>query len=46
MDRERFPADCMFQLTEEEKVEVVANCDHLARLYTQAPEWAVADPLC
>ena len=34
----------MFQLTEEEKVEVVANCDHLARLYTRAPVWAVADP--
>jgi len=28
----RFPADFMFQLTEEEKVEVVAKCDHLARL--------------
>lgn len=31
-NRARFPADFMFQLTEEEKVEVVANCDHLARL--------------
>ncbi len=29
---ERFPADFMFQLTAEEKAEVVANCDHLARL--------------
>lgn len=29
---ERFPADFMFQLTVEEKVEVVTNCDHLARL--------------
>lgn len=29
---ERFPADFMFQLTEAEKAEVVANCDHLARL--------------
>jgi hypothetical protein len=28
----RFPSDFMFQLTEVEKVEVVANCDHLARL--------------
>lgn len=28
----RFPADFMFQLTELEKAEVVANCDHLARL--------------
>lgn len=28
----RFPADFMFQLTPAEKAEVVANCDHLARL--------------
>ena len=28
----RFPTDFMFQLTEAEKSEVVANCDHLARL--------------
>ncbi len=28
----RFPADFMFQLTEQEKVEVVAICDHLKRL--------------
>ncbi len=28
----RFPDDFMFQLTLEEKSEVVANCDHLARL--------------
>jgi hypothetical protein len=28
----RFPADFMFQLTAAEKAEVVANCDHLARL--------------
>lgn len=26
---DRFPEDFMFQLTEEEKEEVVANCDHL-----------------
>ncbi len=25
----RFPEDFMFQLTQEEKMEVVANCDHL-----------------
>jgi hypothetical protein len=31
-NRARFPADFMFQLTEDEKAEVVANCDHLARL--------------
>jgi len=29
---ERFPADFMFQLTADEKAEVVANCDHLAKL--------------
>ncbi|NCT95350.1 MAG: ORF6N domain-containing protein [Chitinophagaceae bacterium] len=28
----RFPADFMFQLTEEEKGKVVANCDHLQNL--------------
>jgi hypothetical protein len=28
----RFPSDFMFQLTETEKTEVVANCDHLVRL--------------
>jgi hypothetical protein len=31
-NRDRFPADFMFQLTEDEKTEVVANCDHLKRL--------------
>jgi hypothetical protein len=29
---ERFPDDFMFQLTEEEKQGVVANCDHLKKL--------------
>lgn len=28
----RFPSDFMFQLTEAEKLKVVTNCDHLARL--------------
>jgi hypothetical protein len=28
----RFPGDFMFQLTKEEKAEVVTNCDHLQRL--------------
>lgn len=28
----RFPEDFLFQLTEQEKQEVVANCDHLVRL--------------
>ncbi|MBF0291776.1 MAG: ORF6N domain-containing protein [Nitrospinae bacterium] len=31
-NRERFPDDFMFQLTREEKEDVVANCDHLYRL--------------
>ena len=31
-NRERFPADFMFQLTASEKAEVVAYCDHLRRL--------------
>lgn len=29
---ERFPSDFMFELTEEEKSEVVTNCDHLENL--------------
>jgi hypothetical protein len=29
---ERFPDDFMFQLTPDEKAEVVANCDHLSKL--------------
>jgi len=28
----RFPVHFMFQLTEKEKEEVVANCDHLGKL--------------
>ena len=31
-NRDRFPEDFMFQLTSKEKMEVVANCDHLSRL--------------
>lgn len=31
-NRDRFPDDFMFQLTETEKAEVVANCDHLMKL--------------
>lgn len=30
--KDRFPADFMFQLTFEEKAEVVAKCDHLSNL--------------
>ena len=31
-NRDRFPSDFMFRLTAKEKAEVVARCDHLARL--------------
>lgn len=31
-NKERFPEDFMFQLTPEEKAEVVAICDHLSKL--------------
>jgi hypothetical protein len=31
-NKDRFPEDFMFQLTEDEKNEVVANCDHLSQL--------------
>jgi hypothetical protein len=31
-NRDRFPEDFMFQLTDEEKEKVVANCDHLKKL--------------
>jgi hypothetical protein len=31
-NRGRFPVDFIFQLTAEEKAEVVAKCDHLAKL--------------
>ncbi len=31
-NRDRFPDDFMFQLTQEEKEKVVANCDHLKKL--------------
>jgi hypothetical protein len=31
-NRDRFPADFLFQLTAAEKAEVVANCDHLQKL--------------
>jgi hypothetical protein len=31
-NRDRFPPDFLLELTAEEKAEVVANCDHLARL--------------
>jgi ORF6N domain len=31
-NKERFPSDFLFQLTAQEKTEVVANCDHLQKL--------------
>ena len=31
-NKDRFPEDFMFQLSPEEKSEVVANCDHLSKL--------------
>lgn len=31
-NRERFPGDFVFQLTQKEKMEVVTICDHLSRL--------------
>lgn len=31
-NRDRFPSDFLFQLTADEKTEVVANCDHLRNL--------------
>ena len=34
-NKDRFPEDFMFQLTSEEKSEVVANCDHLDKLKFQ-----------
>ena len=37
-NKERFPADFMFRLTEKEKDEVVTNCDHLeeAQVFTES----------
>ncbi|MCP4154128.1 MAG: ORF6N domain-containing protein, partial [bacterium] len=31
-NKERFPKDFVFQLNQEEKIELVTNCDHLSRL--------------
>lgn len=40
----RFPSDFMFQLTEDEKNEVVANCDHLKSLkYSPHPPYAFTE---
>lgn len=41
---DRFPDDFLFQLTPPEKVEVVANCDHLARLkFSKQQPWAFTE---
>ena len=41
---ERFPEDFMFQLTKEEKDEVVTNCDHLKQLkYSQTLPYAFTE---
>jgi hypothetical protein len=43
-NRERFPSDFLFQLTAEEKAEVVANCDHLQKLkYSKALPFAFTE---
>ena len=34
---ERFPSDFVFQLSSDEKADVVANCDHLSRLKSPRP---------
>jgi hypothetical protein len=40
----RFPPDFMFQLTDNEKVEVVANCNHLAMLkYSKTNPYAFTE---
>jgi hypothetical protein len=43
-NRHRFPIDFMFQLTAEEKSQVVANCDHLKKLrYSPAKPFAFTE---
>ena len=45
-NRDRFPDDFMFRLTIREKAEVVANCDHLARLkFSPTLPYAISDAL-
>lgn len=40
----RFPGDFMFQLTEDEKKEVVTNCDHLTKLkFSKALPFALTE---
>ncbi|MEZ5436378.1 MAG: ORF6N domain-containing protein [Pseudomonadales bacterium] len=43
-NRQRFPSDFMFQLTVEEKADVVTNCDHLNALkFSKAPPFAFTE---
>lgn len=43
-NQERFPRDFVFQLTAEEKTELVANCDHLSRLkFSRARPYAFTE---
>ena len=43
-NRSRFPQDFMFQLSQEEKSEVVANCDHLDKIkYSQTLPYAFTE---
>ncbi len=43
-NKNRFPDDFMFQLSAEEKSEVVANCDHLAKLkYSKSLPYAFTE---
>lgn len=43
-NKDRFPHDFMFQLTQQEKNKVVANCDHLSNLrFTQSLPYAFTE---
>jgi len=43
-NKERFPEDFMFQLTNDEKNEVIANCDHLEKLkYSRTNPYAFTE---
>jgi hypothetical protein len=43
-NKNRFPSDFVFQLNEDEKAELVANCDHLNNLkYTKALPYAFTE---
>ena len=43
-NKDRFPDDFMFQISAEEKSEVVANCDHLSKLkYSKSLPYAFTE---